>query len=353
MKTKRIGFIGAGAIAAYIGAFLSREGHEVTLIDGWPEQIDMLKRQGIEVTGPHDPFNARPRALHICEAHDLHDGKEFDIGFVAMKAYDTKWSAAFIDRFVTPEGYVVASQNCWTDEMVASVVGRDRTVGLIMSSISVGVWEPGKVDRGAERGSAHGHDVFRAGELDGTVTPRTRELADMLSVIDGAHATDNLWGERWTKLSQNAMGNPVQAMTGQGSIEVASTPRGRQLSIMLAHESVKVGLALGHSLGEVRGEHPEKWAAADRGDVYEELDGRLTPSRAAGRNWKVSMAQDVAKGRRTEIEYMNGFIAKKGREVGVPTPVSEAVTEVVRAIDEKQLEASPDNIELTLRKAGL
>src|SRR5215470_7925716 len=71
---------------------------------------------------------------------------------------------------------------------------------------------PGQVERGMEKGEGKGHDVFRPGEHDGRITPRVTELAEMLSVIDGAKATDNLWGERWAKLSQNAMGNPVQAM---------------------------------------------------------------------------------------------------------------------------------------------
>ena len=53
----------------------------------------------------------------------------------------------------------------------------------------------------------------------------------MLAIIDGARATDNLWGERWAKLSQNAMSNPLQAMSGLGSLEVASSEVGRTLMI--------------------------------------------------------------------------------------------------------------------------
>ena len=96
-----------------------------------------------------------------------------------------------------------------------------------MSRIGVAVWTPGQVERGMEKGAGHGHDVFRAGEHDGRITPRVEELAEMLSVVDGAHATDNLWGERWAKLCANAMGNPVQALSGLGSREVAERAAGR------------------------------------------------------------------------------------------------------------------------------
>jgi len=351
---KKIGFIGSGAIACYIGAFLAKDGHDVTLIDGWPEQIDKIKADGISATGPHEPFNQKVRALHINEAQSLSPGDEFDIGFVAMKAYDTRWAGAFIDRFVGPEGYIVASQNCWTDGVLAEAVGEGRAVGMIMSGITVAVWEPGKVERGADKtGRELGHDVFRAGEHDGTITPRTEELAEIMSIVDGSFATDNLFGERWTKLCQNASGNPVQAMTLQGGIDVVSTARGRQITIMLLNECAKVGLAAGFKLANIRGVSAEKWASADQGDVYEELDNMLVPSGSGGINWKSSMAQDITKGRRSETEFMNGFVAETGKKAGVPTPVTDAVIEVMAAIDAKQLDASPDNIELTLRKAGL
>ncbi|MDA1256383.1 MAG: hypothetical protein O3C10_00850 [Chloroflexi bacterium] len=351
---KKIGFIGSGAIACYLGAFLAQDGHDVTLIDGWFEQIDKIKADGISAKGPHAPFTQKVRALHIHEAQSLEPGDEFDIGFVAMKAYDTKWAGAFIDRFVKPDGYVVASQNCWTDAALAETVGDGRAVGLIMSGITVAVWEPGKVERGAEKtGREQGHDVFRAGEHDGSITPRTEELAEILSVVDGSFATANLFGERWTKLCQNASGNPVQAMTLQGGVEVVSTPRGRQLTIMLLNECARVGLAAGFQLANIRGVSAEKWASADQGDVYEELDGMLTPTGSGGINWKSSMAQDITKGRRSEVEFMNGFVAETGDKAGVDTPVTDAIIEVMRAIDDKRLDPSPDNIELTLRKAGL
>ena len=216
---KRMLFIGAGAIGSYLGAFLARAGHEVTLVDPWPEQVETLKRQGIAVSGPHDPFEAKPVAIHVHELQRL--GSDFDIGFIAMKAYDTAWATWMALPHLKPEGYLVSAQNCWNDPILASIAGAERSVGLIMSKIGVALWKPGQVERGMEKGQGAGHDVFRAGEHDGRITERVTELADIMSVVDGARPTDNLWGERWSKLCANCMGNPVQAMTGLGSIEIA------------------------------------------------------------------------------------------------------------------------------------
>ena len=74
---KKILFIGAGAIGSYLGAFLTRSGHDVTLVDPWAEQVETIRQKGISVTGPHDPFEARPTAVHLNDAARL--PRDFEI----------------------------------------------------------------------------------------------------------------------------------------------------------------------------------------------------------------------------------------------------------------------------------
>jgi 2-dehydropantoate 2-reductase len=347
---KRMLFIGGGAIGSYLGSFLTRAGHDVTIVDPWPEQVETVRSRGITVTGPHDPFEARPTALHVHELQRL--GADFDMAFIAMKAYDTAWATWMALPHLKPEGYVISAQNCWNDPVVASVAGVERSVGLIMSKIGVALWKPGQVERGMEKGQGAGHDVFRAGEHDGRITDRTTELADVLSVVDGARPTDNLWGERWSKLCANCMGNPVQAMTGLGSKEIAEQARGREITIRIAQESAAVGLKQGYRIPKFNGREAEQWAQAGRPDVYAELDAMLKPKEGAGRNWRASMAQDVIKGRRSEIDFMNGRVVDKGRELGVPTPVSAAVVELMREVDAGTRKPAPEHIELALKRAS-
>jgi len=349
--SKKILFIGAGAIGSYIGAFLSRAGHDVTLIDAWGEQVETIRRQGIAVTGPHDPFTARPGAVHLHEAQKL--PRDFQIAFIAMKAYDTAWAAQLALRHTAPDGLIVSSQNCWPDPIVAAVTGAQRTVGLIMSKIGVALWKPGEVERGLEKGQGHGHDVFRVGEHDGRITARAKELAEMLSVIDASQVTDNLWGERWSKLCANAMGNPVPAMSGLGSFEVASSKIGRAITIHLAGESARVGIALGYRIPKFNGESVERWADCARPETWASLDAMLMPKSATGRNWRASMAQDVVKGRPTEIDYMNGHVVAQGKITGVPTPVSAATVEMVRDVEAGRSKPAPENIAEVLKRAGV
>ena len=348
----KILFIGAGAVCSYLGACLTRAGHDVTLVDAWADQIETIRTRGIYATGPHDPFEARPKAVHLIESAKL--GSDFDIAFLGLKAYDTAWATQLALRHLSVNGFVVSAQNCWVDPIMASVAGSSRSVGLVMSKIFMTLLKPGYVERGIDKGRGKGHDIiFRPGEHEGKVTPRVTDLADMLSAIDVAEATDNLWGERWSKLCQNAMSNPVQAMSGLGSVEVLSSGAGRTLSILLAAESARVGLKLGYRIPNFGGAATEKWASADQPSTYQELDRFLTPTSEPRLNWRSSMAQDVLKGRRTEIDFMNGHIINMGREVGVATPVSTVVVGIVREIDTDQRKPSPDAIELTLHRAGV
>src|SRR2546428_1948689 len=181
---KKTLFVGAGAIGSYIGSFLSRAGHDVTMVDPWAEQVETIRKKGISVSGPHDPFEAHPKAMHLNESQRL--PRDFEIAFVAMKVYDTAWAAQLALRHLAPHGFIVASANCWPDPIVASVAGASRSLGLIMSKIGVAVWKPGQVDRGAGKGQGTGHDLFPVGEHDGRITPRGKELAGMLSGIDGS-----------------------------------------------------------------------------------------------------------------------------------------------------------------------
>jgi 2-dehydropantoate 2-reductase len=285
----------------------------------------------------------------------LHEGQrlaaDFDVAFVAMKAYDTAWATHMALPRLGPAGYVVSAQNCWNDPGVAAIAGQERSVGLVMSKIAVALWEPGHVSAARRRAAAPATtSSARASTM--ADHPAREALAKMLSVVDGAKVTDNLWGERWCKLCANAMGNPVQAMTQLGSLEIAAQPRGREITIRLAAESARVGLAAGYSIPKFNGAEAKTWASADDKAVYAELDAMLVPKATSGRNWKASMAQDVAKGRRSEIEQMNGHVAARGLELGVPTPVTSAVIAIVREIDAGTRKPSPTLIEQALTTAG-
>jgi 2-dehydropantoate 2-reductase len=339
--------MGAGAIGSYLGAFLTREGYDVTLIDPWPEHVETMKAKGLRASGSQGDFTIPVRAMHLCEVVNLEE--PFDIAFIAMKSYDTEWATMFIKRHVKRKGFFVCSQNGMNDEKIARIVGYDHVVGLIMSSISVGLMEPGHVIRGGVVGRDHGHVVFRAGELGGVISPRAQMLAEMLDCVDGSYATANLWGERWSKLATNCMGNALTALSGTPAGILADiTPRFAVLRDDVAREVMQVGTTLGVNIEPLNGKTAGEWLEyrpdTNAPPVSPEA-ARSASDYGYPKAWPTSTLQDVIKGRRSEIDYLNGYVSGRGREIGVETPVCDAIVSVMRLIDDHEIGPVPDNID--------
>jgi 2-dehydropantoate 2-reductase len=345
---KRIAIVGAGALGGYVGGSLAHLGHDVTLIDPWPENVETIRAKGLELDGmtPAEKFTVKGvKILHLTEVQSLAKAP-VDVAMVAMKSYDTAWATHLILPYLSAEGFVVSLQNCLNEETIAGIAGWGRTVGVVASQISVDLYEPGRIRRTVAKGGDK-YTIFRAGEPHGRITSRIEELVSWLSGIDSAKATTNLWGERWSKLVQNGMGNGVSAATGLTSGDCTRNAAIRRFQLRLAGEAIRVGQALGYQLEKVRGLDAERLARANEGDAaaLAEVEAALVSKADAnprGDIQRPSMAQDILKGRRTEIDAMNGFIAAKGAAAGVPAPSHVKLTELVTRVERGELKPSPN-----------
>jgi 2-dehydropantoate 2-reductase len=344
---RRIAIVGAGAVGAYVGGYFARAGEDIILIDPWPENVEAMRSKGITLTGVTAPecFQTGPvRALHLTELQGLSREKPIDIAFVCVKSYDTAWATMMIKDYLAPGGFVVSLQNCMNEETIAGIVGWGRTTGCIAAKIAVGLTGPGEVKRGVPLGG-NKHTVFRAGEPHGRATTRIQAIVGMLAEIDSSMISDNLWGERWSKLCANAMTNGVTGASGLSSNQSAREPITRRLSIRIGGEAVKVGRAMGFELETINKFKPDQWIAAADGDA--QVIAAIEESMLAGtigqdEERRPSMAQDIQKGRRTEIDYINGLIAEKGKEIGMPTPANSGLTEAVHRVERGEVEPALD-----------
>jgi len=343
---KRIVVVGAGAIGGYVGAHLARGGEDVTLIDPWPEHVNRMQKHGLRVDGvtTQECFTMPVKAIHLTDVQHLSKEKPVDIAFVSVKSYDTEGATALICQYLAPQGFVVSLQNCMNEETVARVAGAHRTIGCIASILAAELIGPGHVQRNVPLGG-EAHTAFRVGEMHGRLTDRVLEVAQLMRHADSAKATTNLWGERWTKLIVNGMRNGLSAATGLSGKERDSNPKTRDISIRLGAEAVRVGWALGYQLEKIGGIVDAELVAAVDGDkkarapVDAQLD-RMVALRSDDQ--RPSMGQDMRKGRRTEIELINGFIAAKGEETGIPTPANKALVAAVKRVERGEVPAGLD-----------
>ena len=345
---RRIAIVGAGAVGGYAGSHMAQAGEDVTFIDPWPEHVEEMRRHGLRITHAKDvpEFTVPVRALHVTDVQHLSKEAPIDIAFLCMKSYDTGWASMLIRPYLAPSGYVVSLQNCMNEETVAGVVGWGRTLGCIASRITVELRAPGHVHRGAGKGGTR-HTVFRAGEVHGRITPRAEEVRRLVAFADSAKVTENLWGERWSKLVANAMGNGVSACTGLTSNACVENDAVRRFMLRLGSEAVHVGEALGYRLEEVLHLLPETIARAGEGEeaAWREASERmLAGTRHLSVEQRPSMGQDMVKGRRTEIDFLNGFVVARGAEAGIAARANRALTDIVHRVERGEIAPDPRHV---------
>jgi 2-dehydropantoate 2-reductase len=345
---KKIAIVGAGAVGGYCGAHMAQAGEDVTFIDPWPEHVEAMRSRGLRITHARDvpEFTVPVRALHLTEAQRLSKEAPVDIAFVSMKSYDTAWATTLIRQYLAPGGYVVSLQNCMNEETVAGIVGWGRTLGCIASRITVELAAPGYVRRGAGKGGA-AHTVFRTGEVHSRITARAQEVCRLVGYADSAKVTENLWGERWSKLVANAMYNGLSACTGLSSNEAVQNEATRRFALRLGSEAVRIGEALGYRLEDVLHLDPDLIARAGEGDLAarQAVEAEmLAGTKKLSAEQRPSMGQDMLKGRRTEIEFLNGFVVAKGEECGIEARANAVLTDIVRRVERGELKPDPRHI---------
>ena len=346
---KKIVVVGAGAVGGYAGGHMAAAGEDVTFVDAWPANVEHLRNNGMRITHAMDvPELHVPkiRALHITELQQLSKERPVDIAFVCVKSYDTAWATTMIAQYLAADGYVVSLQNCMNEEIVAGVVGWGKVLGCVASSIMVNLPEAGLVHRGAGKGGEK-HTVFRVGEVHGRITDRAKEVCRLVAHADSAMTTSNLWGERWSKLVTNCMGNGMSAATGLPGRSIIEHDQLRQFTNRLGAEAVRVGQALGYDYEEVMHVPTEVLAKAGEGDAAAkaECDAiRIRDSKRTAPTQRPSLAQDMQKGRRTEIEFLNGYIVREGARFGMPCRANAALTDIVKKVERGELKPDPAHI---------
>lgn len=307
----RILIAGAGAIGSVIGGLLARAGHDVSLLGRGPH-LGAIARHGLTIDGLYGTH--RVERLATATAVAALNGT-FDTILLTVKSWDT---AAMIDAVaprLASDGVVVCLQNGLGNlETVAARVGVDRTVG---GRVIFGATIPSP---GSVLVTVHAEPT-----LVGPPAGAPARLAPISAAIAGALAaagvpaepTSTILADLWAKVLYNAALNPLGALLGVTYGWLADDPSTRTLMDQVIAEAFAVATAAGVGL---------RWAdAAAYGDHFY---GRLVPATAQHRS---SMLQDLERGRPTEIDAINGWVAARAAELGQPAPVNATLTHLIHA----------------------
>lgn len=340
--TDRIAVLAPGGIGGPIGALLTLAGHDVTLIDQWPEHVEAMRRNGLRLTiGPRDEPEAEHtvsvRAYHVHEACKLTE--RFDIVFVTCKSYDTRWLVQLIEPRLATDGVVVSIQNSLNYEWIAPIVSEVRVMSCLLTGGGE-LLEPGYIWRNRRTD----HHYYTIGELDGRASCRLERVAALLREAGRTGIAGDIRSSLWTKLVHNSVSAALSGLVAgkQRSWELISNPDYRRISADLFREGIEVATAYGQQL-EPLYDVPTAELRNSSDDAIAELFAATGGGASKGATSMVQ--QDLARGRPTEVTgFFNGLLSKKARTVGVPTPMNDTMVSLYERLEQSALAQGIENL---------
>lgn len=335
MMDKKIAVLGTGANGSCVAADLARTGHDVTLIDQWPEHVETMRREGVTIRMPDEEIRVEVDAHHLCDLCALN--RTFDTVFLMVKAYDTKWAAHLIEPYLAETGLMVGIQNAMTADDIAEIVGPDRTIGCVVE-LSSEIFTPGLV----QRNTPPKKTWFGLGALEPPMADRVPEIEALLQNAGKVSITPNIIAAKWMKLVINTMCLGPLAMLGMTLHDAVKVPGLREFVLRAGTEALMVGQARGYPIEPIFGLSPDDIKDTNR--LLETLFDKLAAD--IGPSARDCVLQDHLKGRYSEVDLINGLVAEECEQAGGAAPANAAITAVTRRIQTGELTPDPANLDL-------
>jgi 2-dehydropantoate 2-reductase len=301
----RIAVVGAGAVGCYFGGMLARAGAPVTLI-GRAQRVEAINRDGLFIDSIH--FKERISVSASTELGAAHDAQ---LVLFSVKTVDTEDTAKLLAPYLAPETNVVSLQNGVDNAERMDFAAGIQAISAVVY-IAAEMSGPGQVTHSGRGDLVIGNPVSNQGASES-------ELAEIAETFKQAgvpcRISQNITLELWTKLIMNCAYNALSALSRARYGRLVDDAGSIEVMKQVVAEGVAVGSAAGVRLSA------DKLIAA-----VVEL-GRVVPEALS------STAQDIARGKFTEIDSLNGFLVRRGAETGVPTPVNQTLHSLVKLLE--------------------
>jgi 2-dehydropantoate 2-reductase len=298
----RIAIMGSGGVGAYVGGRLAAAGHDVTFI-ARGAHLRAIRENGLVVRSARGDVIVRPAQATA----DPAGVGPVDLVIFAVKLYDTEPAAAAIRPLLEPHTGVVTFQNgVDAPEVLAGVLGAGHVLGGVAKIASV-LAEPGVIQHTGTLAS------FVVGELDGARSKRLAALADALKTAGVDHEVSaDIWRDIWDKMAFLATFAGVTALMRLPIGPIREDPQTRAMLRTGLEEAFAVARARGVGLAD------------------DFIGATLAHCDRLPFEMKSSMLQDLERGRRLELPWLSGTVARLGRELGVPTPTHAFITTALK-----------------------
>lgn len=329
----RVAIYGAGSLGTILGAYISRGGEKIELINRNKAHVEALQTQGAHIIGTVQ-FVQPVVAYTPAEM----SGK-YDIVFLMTKQQHNAEVVAMLKDFLAEDGVLVTFQNGLPELQIADIIGEERVLGCTVA------WGATMQQAGVcELTSSPDALSFSLGSISASCNRHFDKVKQLLELMGKVDVEENFIGTRWSKLLINASFSGMSAVLGCTFGEAAKPKASRRIVQALIKECIDVCKAGGIRIEPVQGKDIVK--LLDYNNALKKAFSSFIIPIAIRKHaaLKASMLQDLEKGKLTEVDAINGAVSAFGRKVGCPTPMNDRVVDIIHRIERGELSPSFDNL---------
>ena len=329
----RVAIYGAGSLGTILGAFISKAGVEIELINRNKAHVEALKANGAKVVGTMN--FTQPVVAYT---PDEMSGK-YDVVFLMTKQQHNAEVVNMLKGYLADDGVLVTFQNGLPEMQIAEILGEERVLGCTVAWGAT-LQSPGVCELTSEPDALS----FSLGAISAKRSRHFEYVKQLLEKMGTVDVEENFIGTRWSKLLINAAFSGMSAVLGCTFGEAAGPRKSRRIVQALIKECIDVCQAGGIHIEPVQGK-----------DIVKLLDYHNPIKKAVAymiipiairkhAKLKASMLQDIEKGKLTEVDAINGAVCNYGRKVDFPTPANDKVVEIIHKIEKGELKPSFENL---------
>ena len=329
----RVAIYGAGSLGTILGAFISKAGVPVELINRNKAHIEALKTKGAQVVG----------TMQFCQPVIAYTPDEmsgqYDILFLMTKQQHNAEVVQMLKNYLAADGVLVTFQNGLPEMQIAEVLGEERVLG---STVAWGatLQSPGVCELTSEP-DALSFSLGAISEKRSKHFAKVKELLELMGTVD---VEENFLGTRWSKLLINASFSGMSAVLGCTFGEAAGPKESRKVVQAIIKECIDVCQKGGIRIEPVQGKDIVKLLNYTN-PLKKAFSFFIIPIAIRKHaKLKASMLQDLEKGKLTEVDAINGAVSEYGQKVGFPTPVNDKVVEIIHKIEKGELKPGFENL---------
>lgn len=331
----RYAIYGAGSLGTVLGAYITKNGGEIDLINRNQAHVDALRAHGARITGTVE-MTVPVTALTPAEM----TGK-YDVILLLTKQLHNPEVVTMLRDYLTGDGVLVTLQNGLPEPGIAEIVGANHTMGCVVEW-GVTLSAPGVCTLTSDPDSLS----FHMGRMEGISDAQYQTVKALLEKMCPVHEETNLLGARWSKLLINATFSGLGTVMGGTFGTVTGSADGRKVAIRCMKECIDVGRAAGVTFAPVQGKDITKLFDYE-GALKRTIGMLLIPiAMKKHRAIEPSMLQDLKSGKPCEVGAINGVVCEYGRKLGVPTPINDRIVEVIKKEQAGKLKLEAANIRL-------